>query len=246
MIATANASADTAFCADHVDAVPGDYVRLTVTDTGRGMDQDVLDNIFEPFFTTKAVGEGTGLGLATVYGSVRQNDGFITVSSEPGHGSTFEVYLPRHVGQVAAVVGTGVAAPALRGTETILLVEDEPAILRVTARMLEAQGYKVLAATNPGEAIHLASQNAGDIHLLVTDLVMPGMNGRDLARTLLSLYPGLKCALMSGHPGDLTTAGSQLEAGVPLIQKPFSVQDLATAVREALDYAPESPDAPTS
>jgi signal transduction histidine kinase/ActR/RegA family two-component response regulator len=235
-IETGNAVFDEAYCAAHPDAVPGEYVRLAVSDTGCGMDQDTLAHIFEPFFTTKGVGKGTGLGLATVYGIVKQNNGFITVYSEPGQRTTFTIYLPRQVGKAEQARLAGAAEPALRGQETILLVEDEPVILELTTVMLERQGYTVLAASTPGEAIRLARERAGNIHLLMTDVVMPEMNGRDLAKNLLSLYPQLKHLFMSGYTANVIAYNGVLDEGVYFIQKPFSIKGLAAKVREALDH----------
>jgi CheY-like chemotaxis protein len=181
-------------------------------------------HIFEPFFTTKGVGEGIGLGLATVYGIVKQNHGFITVYSEPGQGTTFTLALPRHVAEAAPLQPGGPADPALRGHETILLVEDEPAILALTTRMLALQGYTVLAARTPGEAIRLARAHPGELHLLMTDVVMPEMNGRALATTLLAFSPTLKRLFMSGYPANVIAHHGVLEAGVSFIQKPFSMR----------------------
>jgi CheY-like chemotaxis protein len=234
-IETGNRVVDEAYCAAYVDLVPGEYVRLAVSDSGRGMDQETRSHIFEPFFTTKGVGEGTGLGLATVYGAVKQNHGFITVDSEPGAGTTVTIHLPRHVGRAEQARTEGAAEPLVRGHETILLVEDEPAILEVVTVMLERQGYIVLAARMPGEAIRLAREHGGEIHLLMTDVVMPEMNGRDLARNLLSLYPDLKRLFMSGYTADIIAHHGVLDDGVSFIQKPFSMKDLAAKVREALD-----------
>lgn len=214
---------------------PGDYVLLSVTDTGEGMDQETRAHIFEPFFTTKSVGEGTGLGLATAYGAVLQNNGFIDVISEAGKGSTFRVYLPRFTGQSP---DTGVEAEHLapqRGHETVLVVEDEPAILSMTRTMLKRQGYKVLTACMPGEAIRIARNHAGPIHLLLTDVVMPEMNGRALAKNLLSLFPQLKRLFMSGYTADVIAHNGVLDTGVFFIQKPFTQKQLASLVRLALD-----------
>jgi two-component system cell cycle sensor histidine kinase/response regulator CckA len=180
------------------------------------------------------VGKGTGLGLATVYGIVAQNHGFINAYSEPGHGTTFTIYLPRDTGKAAHVQAHRAVEPALRGHETILLVEDEPAILRLATVLLERQGYTVLAAAAPREAIRLARECVGEIHLLLTDVVMPGMNGRDLARNLLVLHPHLKRLFMSGYTADVIADHGVLEDGVSFIQKPFSIKDLAAKVRAVL------------
>ncbi|MCX6538498.1 MAG: PAS domain-containing protein [Acidobacteria bacterium] len=234
-IETGSSTFDEDYCAVHAGFVPGTYVRLAVSDDGCGMDKDTLPHVFEPFFTTKAIGEGTGLGLATVYGIVKQNNGFINVYSEPGQGTTFTIYLPRHVGKAGQAPTEGAAGPALRGHETILLVEDESAILRLATRMLEHQGYTVLAESTPGEAIRVAREYTGQIHLLMTDVVMPEMNGRDLARNLLSSYPHLKRLFMSGYTANVIAHHGVLDEGVHFIQKPFSPKDLAAKVREALD-----------
>jgi PAS domain S-box-containing protein len=224
-----------AYCADHEGFLPGEYVMLAVSDNGSGMDKRTKDKIFEPFFTTKGLGKGTGLGLATVYGIVKQNAGFINVYSEPGYGSIFKIYLPRHVVKIEPVNRESPLALSVGGHETILLVEDESAVLDVVKLMLEGLGYIVLSASTPGEALRLASENSGDINLLITDLVMPEMTGRDLAKHLTSLYPELKCLFMSGYTRDIIAHQGILDEGVNFIQKPFSKQELAAKVREVLD-----------
>lgn len=234
-IETDNRVFDEDYCAAHVGFTPGDFVMLAVSDDGVGMDKPTLASIFEPFFTTKEPSKGTGLGLATVYGIVRQNEGFINVYSEPAHGSTFRVYLPRHVGEEGEAPMQAPPAQPPRGRETILLVEDEPAILHVTTRMLEAQGYTVLAANGAGEAIRLAEAHPGRIHLLMTDVVMPEMNGRDLAEKLQSIYPDLKSLFASGYTVNVIAHRGVLDEGVHFIQKPFSMHDLALKVRLALE-----------
>jgi PAS domain S-box-containing protein len=231
---TANVTIDEASLAEHPDARAGEYVRLSVSDNGCGLNPEVRAHLFEPFFTTKGLGQGTGLGLATVYGIVRQNNGFIIVSSEPGRGSTFLIHLPRHLPKILHSLQSTAPVPG-GGQETILLVEDEPAILRVTRRLLEDLGYKVLAASTPGEGIQIAREHVGEIHLLLTDVVMPEMNGRDLARSLLGQYPNLKRLFMSGHTADVIAHHGVLDPGVHFIQKPYSVQVLADKVREALN-----------
>jgi CheY-like chemotaxis protein len=194
-----------------------------------------LAHLFEPFFTTKGLGVGTGLGLATVYGIVKQNNGFIYVYSEPDRGTTFKIYLPRHVGKTEKLQAEGPTDEAGRGYETVLLVEDEPAILNLGRVMLERLGYQVLAAGRPGEAIRLAEEHTGQIHLLMTDVVMPEMNGRDLAKNLLSLYPDLKRLFMSGYTANVIAHHGVLDQGVHFIQKPFSLKELTAKVREALE-----------
>jgi PAS domain S-box-containing protein len=237
-IETSNVTFDASDCASRPGFLPGAYVRLVVSDDGCGMDEETLPHVFEPFFTTKPVGEGTGLGLATVYGIVRQNGGFIDVSSELGRGTAFTIYLPRHVGATESVADQAQAGPAECGQETVLLVDDEPAILKATARMLESLGYVVLAAESPGAALRLTRAREGEIHLLLTDVIMPEMNGRDLARSLLSLRPGLRSLFMSGYPADVIAPHGVLDEGVDFLEKPFSRRGLAAKVRAVLDAAP--------
>ncbi len=236
-LATANCTLDAAFCARHADAAPGDYVRLTVRDTGSGMSAEVIARVFEPFFTTKKVGEGTGLGLATVYGAVRQNHGFITVESARGKGTTFSVYLPRAEGAAATAEAPAVTAEPPRGTETILLVEDEPAILRMATRALESLDYTVLAASGAEEAMRVARQYPGRIHLLLTDVVMPEMNGADLVVRLSAARPDMKHLFMSGFTGDALSGARAAAAAGRMIEKPFAVRELAEKVREVLGEA---------
>ena len=234
-IETGNISFDEAYCKEHAGFNPGDYVMMAVSDNGSGMDKKTLDNLFEPFFTTKDIGQGTGLGLATVYGIVKQNDGFINVYSEPGQGTIFKIYLPVHSETSVSYQKEFTRAP-LKGNETILLVEDEKAILRMTKLMLERLGYTVLTASSPNEAISIVEDsNNNAIHLLMTDVVMPEMNGRDLSKKLLSIYPGLKCLFMSGYTANVIAHHGVLDTGVQFINKPFSKQDLAAKVREVLD-----------
>jgi len=230
-----NSVIDEGYCAHHAGVVPGDYVHLVVSDNGCGMDRETQTHIFEPFFTTKGVGEGTGLGLATVYGAVRQNNGFITVYSEPGLGTAFTIYLPRHAGTVEQVTAAGGAPADTGGQETILLVEDEAAILDIATMILTRMGYTVLSANSPAEAMQLAREHAGEISLLMTDVVMPEMNGRDLANNLLTEYPHIRRLFMSGYTSDVIAHHGVLDEGVHFIQKPFSMPDLAAKVREVFD-----------
>jgi two-component system, cell cycle sensor histidine kinase and response regulator CckA len=237
-IETENCTLDADYCAANKGAVPGEYVRLTVSDNGCGMDKGTLANIFEPFFTTKGIGKGTGLGLATIYDIVKQNNGYIKVYSEPGHGSTFSIYLARYVDNTEQAKGTeAVVQRAKHSHETILLVEDELSLLKSIKTMLESQGYTVLAASTPGEAIRLAKEHGSEIQLLMTDVVMPEMNGRDLAMNLLSFYPHLKQLFTSGYTADVITQQGVLADGVYFIQKPFTSQSLATKICEVLDKA---------
>ena len=234
-IDTRSEAFDDAYCADHPGFAPGEYVILTVSDNGCGMDKATLDKVFEPFFTTKEIGKGTGLGLATVYGIVKQNNGFISVYSEPGKGTAFKIYLPRYLDKAGQMQKEHPADSAELGHETILLVEDEPAILKMAKLMLERLGYRVMAASTPGQAISLARECPGEIHLLITDVVMPEMNGRDLAKNIVSFYPGIRRLFMSGYTSDVIAHHALLDEGIHFIQKPFSVQAIAARVREALD-----------
>jgi PAS domain S-box-containing protein len=215
---------------------PGEYVRLSVRDSGCGMDEETRARIFEPFFTTRGKRGGTGLGLATVYGAVHQNRGFIEVHSAPGEGSTFAVHLPRHAGAIDAPRAEAAAAPG--GRATVLVVEDEPAVLRVERRMLERFDYRVLAAATPGEALALAARHTGEIDLLLTDVVMPEMNGRELAERLRARLPNLRCLYMSGYTADVIAHQGVVAPDVQFVQKPFSAEQLARAVRAALDGGP--------
>jgi PAS domain S-box-containing protein len=234
-IETGSACFDEAYCQDHDEFVSGEYALLAVSDNGCGMGKVTLSQLFEPFFTTKELGKGTGLGLATVYGIVRQNKGFINVYSEPGQGTTFRIYLPLHLAKALPAQEMALDKPRQRGHETILLVEDEPAILEMITTMLEREGYTVVPAITPGEAIRLAKEHHGNIHLLMSDVVMPEMNGRDLAKNILSLYPKIKCLFMSGYTANVIAHHGVLDHGVNFIQKPFSKGDLGLKVREMLE-----------
>ena len=233
-IETGNVVFDEAYCADHVGFVAGEYVLLAVSDNGCGMDKETLDQIFEPFFTSKAVGQGTGLGLSMVYGIVKQNHGFINVYSEPGTGTTFRIYLSRCADHAVDAQGEKAVETPLSHGETVLLVEDEPALLKMSKMMLQKIGYLVLAAGTPGEAIGLAKKHAGDIHLLLTDVVMPGMNGKDLAERLHVLRPNMKILFMSGYSVNMITDQGVLDESVNFIGKPFSMKDLGVKVAETL------------
>lgn len=234
-IQTGNSVIDEGYNAEHADVIPGEYVHISVSDSGCGMDKETMAHIFEPFFTTKGIGEGTGLGLATVYGAAKQNNGFVNVYSELGIGTTFTIYLPRYVGTAEQKSANVQAQPAPRGLETILLVEDEPAILNMTMMLLRKQGYTVMAAETPVEATRLANEHSGELDLLITDVVMPEMNGKDLAHNLMSLNPKLKCLFMSGYTADVIAHHGVLEEGTHFIHKPFSLPDLAVKVRKVLD-----------
>jgi two-component system cell cycle sensor histidine kinase/response regulator CckA len=235
VIETRTVTLDQAYCADHRGFVPGQYVKLAVSDNGCGMDKAILANIFDPFFTTKAVGQGTGLGLATVYGIVKQNEGFINVYSEPGHGTTFKIYLPRHEG--ATTEGQNAQAVQIpRGNgETILVVEDDASILKLATSILKNQGYAVLSANTPAEALAQAERHGGRLDLLFTDVVMPEMNGRELANQVHALCPDCRTLFMSGYTADIIAHRGVLDEGVHFIQKPFSSQGLAVAVQNVLN-----------
>jgi PAS domain S-box-containing protein len=234
IIRTSDMIVDETLQTRQADVLPGRYILLSVSDTGCGMDRQTQMQLFEPFFTTKEMGKGTGLGLASVYGIVKQNNGFIDFSSEPGEGSIFRIYLPQYGDGEESLRSNDPVTPALRGSETILLVEDEPSILRVVKRMIEALGYKVLAANSAVEAIDLARAHAGELHLLVTDVIMPEMNGRDLANALKPICPALKNLFMSGYTADVIAHHGVLDEGTVFIHKPFTPQDLAVKIREAL------------
>ena len=237
VIETKNAFYDESWCAKHPDFMPGEFVLLSVSDNGCGMSPDTLGQIYDPFFTTKAMGKGMGMGLPTVNGIVKQNSGFITTVSALGKGTTFHIYLPRHdIPKPSHAPQIEVVKPAPQGSETILLVEDEPAILNLTTMMLERQGYNVLAVERPSEAIRLARVHASEIQLLITDVIMPEMNGKDLARNIQSLFPHIKHLFMSGYTADVITHHGLLAEDVNFIQKPFTMKELGAKIREALGH----------
>jgi CheY-like chemotaxis protein len=208
---------------------------LAVTDTGVGMDAETSSRIFEPFYTTKGGTSGTGLGLATVYGIVKQSGGYIWVYSEPGKGSSFKVYLPR-VDEPAEAPQTIKRQPRVRkGTETILLVEDEPAVRELTRMVLAAQGYSVVEALSPEDAQRLSEVRGTQIHLLLTDVVMPGLSGRELARRVTARHPNMRVLYMSGYTQNVIAGGGTLETGIAFLQKPFSPATLVEKVRDVLD-----------
>ncbi len=237
-IETANVTLDEAYCAKHLDSIAGDYVRLTVRDNGHGMDEDALSRLYEPFFTTKALGEGTGLGLATVYGIVKQNDGSINVRSGPNAGTDFEIYLPRHTASTSTsrVEEESQAEATAQSNECILLVEDDAAILNLITKALERHGYRLLCASTPEQALRLAGEHAGEIHLLLTDVIMPKMDGRRLAKELRSTHPNLELLFMSGYTADAIGGHEIAGAEVPFIQKPFRTRDLIAKVRATLKH----------
>jgi PAS domain S-box-containing protein len=231
---TADVELDEAYARQHVGVTPGPYVMLAATDTGAGMDQATRERVFEPFFTTKAAGQGTGLGLSTVYGIVKQSGGSIWVYSEPGVGTTFKIYLPRVAGAASRQRPAELDPPA-RGTETILLVEDESSLREVARRMLEAAGYTVLAFGSAGEALVAAERFEGPIHLLVTDIVMPLMRGPELAARIARLHPETRVLYVSGYTANAIVHEGELEEGVQFLSKPFDSATLARRVRQVLD-----------
>jgi two-component system, cell cycle sensor histidine kinase and response regulator CckA len=215
--------------------LPGPHAVLEVADTGRGMDADAVAHLFEPFYTTKPVGQGTGLGLATVYGIVKQNDGCVEVDSELGRGTIVRIFLPSVDADVTGATTDMAAGLPQSGHETVLLVEDESAVLRLSKIVLERFGYKVLTAGTPSEALEVFQTHQGYVHLLVTDVVMPEMNGRELAARLRESRPELKALFVSGYSASALAPRGVLDEGVHFLQKPFSLEDLASSVREALD-----------
>jgi signal transduction histidine kinase len=232
-IETSNTTLDEDYARTNPEARPGDYAMLAVSDSGIGMSKETQSHLFEPFFTTKGVKEGTGLGLATIYGIVKQNNGLINVYSEPGEGTTFKIYLPRVAAEVKTTVDE-TPSQSLRGTETILLVEDEEQVLRLGQRALTQNGYTVLAVGAPKEALALAAQGLFKIDLMITDVIMPGMNGKELNRQILAMQPGMKCLFMSGYTANVIAHHGVLDDGILFLQKPFSIQTLTKKVREVL------------
>jgi signal transduction histidine kinase/CheY-like chemotaxis protein len=236
-ITTANADLDDVYVRQHLAGAPGPYVVLQVSDTGCGMDRDTQARIFEPFFTTKESGKGTGLGLSTVYGVVKQSEGYIWVYSEPGQGTTFKIYLPRvDQPETPAEPVSGVRKDA-RGTETILVVEDAQALRELTRELLESAGYTVLEASDGAEALRIAKEHHGPIHLLLTDVVMPGMDGRALAESMVVSHPDLKVLYVSGYTDDAILRHGIFDSKITLLQKPFRREDLTRKVRDVLGPA---------
>src|SRR6266853_723494 len=239
-IQTTNAELDAAFAREHAGSIPGQYVMLAVTDTGTGMDPETQAQIFEPFFTTKDRDKGTGLGLATVYGVVKQSSGYITVDSEKGKGAAFNIYLPRIEKPVATRCESSQGPLTVSGCETILLVEDAEPLRKLAHMFLRDNGYMVLTAADGSEAQQVAAQNPGPIHLLVTDVVMPGINGRVLAERLAPRHPAMKVLYMSGYTDSFIAGHGVLEEGVHLLHKPFTEESLLRKVRELLDASGET------
>jgi PAS domain S-box-containing protein len=249
-IETSNVALDEDYARFHAPLRPGDYVMIAISDTGAGMDSDTQSHIFEPFFTTKGT-KGTGLGLSTVYGIIKQSGGYIWVYSEVGRGTTFKIYLPRiaSTGETAAqVAAPGFSNNDVRnnnvepGTETILLVEDEANLRYLARQYLEKQGYKVIEAADGAVAMQIAVAHEKVIHLLLTDVIMPGMNGRELAQRISEIRPNVKILYMSGYTENVIGHNGMLDAGVRLLQKPFNLRDLKSKVREVLDATPATPE----
>ncbi len=234
-IETGNAIFDEPYCNNHPGFIPGEFVLIAISDNGYGMDKETLDNIFDPFFTTKEIGKGTGLGLAMVYGIIKQNNGFINVYSETGEGTTIKIYLSRHKGNAFEMQRAGAVKIPPGQKETVLLVEDDLSLLELTERILCSLDYNVLPANSPEKALELVKKHGSRIQLLVTDVIMPQMNGRDLRQQLQSTHPDLKTLFMSGYTSNVIAHHGVLDEGVHFIQKPFSKKDLAVMVRKVLD-----------
>lgn len=233
-IETANVELDEEYARLHHGVRPGPHVMLSITDTGTGMAPDIKDHIFEPFFSTKEKGKGTGLGLSTVYGIVKQSGGNIWVYSEPGRGTTFKLYLPR-VCEPADAIGEQPSGDVPRGNETILVVEDEGAVRRLAVRVLAQYGYRALEASDGARALALCEEHKGPLHLILTDVIMPGMSGREAAERLRELHPEAKLLYMSGYTDNVIVHHGVLDQGTKFIHKPFTVEALARKVREVLD-----------
>jgi two-component system, cell cycle sensor histidine kinase and response regulator CckA len=233
-IETADVELDEAYAAQHPGATTGRQVMVAVSDTGIGMDEETRRRLFEPFFTTKPAGRGTGLGLATVYGIVKQSKGSIWVYSEPGKGTTFKIYLPAVGGAATPVTAPPVDVPALVGTETVLLVEDQVEVRGLIEKTLGRAGYRVLAASDGAEALGVARVHDGPIHVLLTDVVLPGKSGREIAREILTVRDDVRVLYMSGYTDDAIVRHGVLEAGLAFIQKPFAGSGLLHKVREVL------------
>jgi len=235
-IETANMELDEEYTLTHFDMNPGHYVMLSVSDTGMGMTPEVRERIFEPFFTTKEKGKGTGLGLSTAYGVVKHSGGNIWVYSEPGQGTTFKIYLPQVDGPLEKEIRKKVVNGGLPGgRETILVVEDEEEVRKLAVAILRKQGYRILEASHGGDAFLICEQGKEPVHLLLTDVVMPGLNGPELARRLMSFYPQMKVLFMSGYTDNAIFQQGVLDYGMFFLQKPFSVEGLVGKVREVLD-----------
>jgi len=235
IIETSNIYLDEEYASYHIPAKPGAYVLLVISDNGIGMDKETQSHIFEPFFTTKESGKGTGLGLSTVYGIIKQSDGYIWVYSEPRKGTTFKIYLPQVEEKVEQGEPTRVSTPSLKGTETVLVVEDEDMVREIIHHILVDYGYNVLEPHNPQEALQVCDRFEGTIHLMVTDVVMPGMSGRELAEKVTSRYTNMKVLYISGYTDNVIVHHGILDSGVSFLPKPFTPYSFARKVREVLD-----------
>jgi CheY-like chemotaxis protein len=230
-----NVELDADYVASHAGAAAGPHVVFAVSDTGTGIETKVLPRIFEPFFTTKPKDQGTGLGLATVYGIAKRFDGHVTVYTEMGIGTTFKVYLPRSAGQAGRAASGVQAVPVAGGTETLLVCEDDETIRQLMCRVLTERGYQVLSAENSQKGIELAARHEGPIDLLVTDVIMQGMSGGQMAQQLKAQRPNMRILYVSGYTSDVVEQHGVLESGIQFLQKPFTAEDLARRVRELLD-----------
>ncbi|MFO8091081.1 MAG: ATP-binding protein, partial [Desulfatiglandaceae bacterium] len=234
VIETFNIRLDEDYVSVHRGSKPGSYVVIAISDTGCGMDKEIMEHLFVPFFTTKKAGTGTGLGLATVYGTVKQHEGNIWAYSEPGKGSTFKVYLPC-ITEKEVKTAAGELKESLTGTGTILVIEDEASILRIAKRSLESRGYSVLTAALPSEARRVLGTRGLDIDMLLTDVVLPEMNGRAFYESVRREYPHLRALFMSGYTDDVIVRKGMLDSNMPFIQKPFTQDALASKVKEVLE-----------
>jgi CheY-like chemotaxis protein len=234
-IGVAHSELDETFTRRHLDFHPGAYCVLSVTDSGCGMNKDTLSKLFEPFFTTKEPGKGTGLGLSIVHGIVKQSRGHTLVSSEPGVGTTFTIYLPCVEASAEVRSSSDATSTASLGTETVLVVEDEGQVRTLECGLLEARGYHVLAASHGGEAMQICREYSGTIHLLVTDLILPQLNGRELARQAVPIRPSMKVLYVSGYPDETLVTAGVSRSQVPFLQKPFASDALLFSVRKVLD-----------
>jgi two-component system cell cycle sensor histidine kinase/response regulator CckA len=235
IIETRNVNFTNGMVQERVTMEPGAYVMLAVSDTGVGMDAHTRANVFEPFFTTKGKGKGTGLGLSTVYGIVKQSGGYIWVYSEPGKGTTFKIYLPQVKNEEEEKTTVEVPPETLRGNETILLVEDDSDVREVAKVILSQYGYQVIKASNGKEALELVKNKNHEIQLMITDVVMPGMSGRELAAKIAALRKDLKVLYVSGYTDDAIVKHGMLKSDIVYLPKPFSIEDLLTKVRQILD-----------
>jgi CheY-like chemotaxis protein len=238
VIETAIVTLDEEYKRSHPMVEPGPYVRLAISDTGCGMSDEVRQHLFEPFFTTKPRGQGTGLGLATIYGAIRQSNGHVEVYSEVGKGTTFKIYLPAESGAPESLTPTLGPRPVTGGSETVLVVEDDERVRNIATKVLRNAGYRVLSASNGEDALGLASDDGQPIHLLLTDVVMPGMNGRQLAERLAQLHPETITLFTSGYTDNIIAHHGVLERGIEFLSKPYALEALTRRVREMLDKTP--------